>query len=364
MASGEDIAPALLSAEEEFFITREADQYLHEQEIPADFEDHLKEFFEGGREESATKEEPGHDFPEYVDGVEFDGEEQNPGTAFKPAGETEEVVFEAVDEENHSDREFGERLEEDQDLMGTEIRMEGFPETPNTDEIRVAEGGKTRPADDTLSPLRNCIASLGIEINDALMESLFNEINKLNDLWISRPVEKIFLQLLSTVARHIDDYRQEASPDAQSLLLSIFNKLEFSGLTGSEITKVQEDLFSETSKILLWQQKMLARKAKDQGEDSGTAIADAGYEREGIHPEPALFFEQEREGLSSREAGEEQGNGREPAVMNTSSRDTFDEGKIGRIVRDELEKVRESLMVEMADLIRRHLDREPSERKD
>ena len=375
------------------------------------------------------------DFIEYIEGVEFDSEEESLETVFEPAGEMEEVVFEAVDEVSLSGREnddqvvfdgieedfdtyffgqdsdkpgeqadesdkpeetfgapgiFGERFEEDQELMGSEIRMEVFPETHKSEEIHIADAFRIQPAgdeslsggiepeggegfyvgsglsfpqdNDPLSPLRNCIASLGLEINDSILESLFDEINKLNDLWISRPVEKIFLQLLSTVARHIDDYRQEASPEAHSLLMSIFNKLELSGLPGVEIMEVQEDLLSETAKILLWQQKMLARKANAQTDESHSVFADSGEEREIREREPALFFEQEREeSLASQKSGENDGYEREPAVTTRSSHDAFDEEKISRIVRDELESLRQSLRVEMAELLRQHLDRNPSE---
>ncbi len=375
------------------------------------------------------------DFIEYIEGVEFDSDEEGPETVFAPVGETEEVVFEAVDEENFSDKEgdvifdeleeafdtyftqqesivdktdertgepddqylgssnsFHESFVEDQELMGSEIRMEVFPEIPKREEMHVDEGVKATQAkddnegllrgietereeglftgselsfmkdDDLLSPLRSCIASLGLEINDSILESLFDEINVLNNLWISNPVEKLFLQLLSTVALHIHDYRHEASPEAYNLLLSVFNKLEHSNLAGVDSMEVQEDLLSETSKVLLWQQKMLTRKATEQGDGIDAYFGGAGDETEGSHLEPAFLFEQDRQGSGTSGKEKAGDGGSEPEMRTWSSPDALDEEKIGRIVRDEVETLRQTLRLELADLLHQHLDKEPSER--
>ena len=392
---------------------------------------------------AALKDEPSEtlsvlqedgDFIEYIEGVEFDSE--GPETVFEP--ETEEVVFEAVDEERLSDKEddvifagveeafdtyfaeqeslsdkageepeepddhggfsniFGEGYEEDQELMGSEIRMEVFPEMPKIEE-HVAAGLRATPAEDKtaedktesliggtetereeglftgselsfmedndpLSPLRSCIASLGLEINDSILESLFDEINILNNLWISNPVEKLFLQLLSTVALHIHDYRHEASPEAYNLLMSVFNKLEHSNLAGVDILEVQEDLLSETSKILLWQQKMLTRKATEQGDERETYLGGAGGGTGRSHFEPASLFEQDGQdpGISQKEREDDESS--EPETRTWSSPDSLAEEKISRIVRDEVEMLRQTLRMEIADLLHQHLEREPSER--
>ena len=137
--------------------------------------------------------------------------------------------------------------------------------------------------------MRNCVASLGLEINDSILGSLFDEVNNLQNLWISQPAEKTFLQLLSTVAQHIDHYRHEASPEAHGLLMSGFDKLERSRLAGVDKTEVQESLLSETTKVLIWQQKMLTRKAAEQGEDF-SAIFEAVDDDTEVD-EPSLLFD-------------------------------------------------------------------------
>ncbi len=373
------------------------------------------------------------DFIEYIEGVEFDSEEETPETVFEPVGKTEEVVFEAADEGSLSEREseeqvffdeveeeldkyftehdgdkrgdetvepdeeyfgspniFGERLDENQGLIGSEIRMEVFPETPKAEEVYVFEevtdsfaedvglsqevvtekgeafytGSElsSMKDDDPLSSLRNCVASLGREISDATLESLFDEINKLNKLWTLKPVEKIFLQLLSTVAEHIHDYRHQASPEAHSLLMSVFNKLEISSLAGVEIMEVQEDLLSETSKILLWQQKMISRKTAEQGDELVPVFEGAADDTEIDDFKPGLFFEHDRLGKGvSQEDGERGEHGSAPDVKSEPSADALDAEKISRIVRVELETLRQSFRTEMADLLRQHLDKGPSD---
>jgi hypothetical protein len=94
--------------------------------------------------------------------------------------------------------------------------MEVFSEIPKIKEMHVAEGLTVTLAkdDDLLSQLRSCIASLGLKNNDSISESLFDTINILNNLRISNPVDKLFLQFLSTVALHIHNYRHEVSPEA------------------------------------------------------------------------------------------------------------------------------------------------------
>jgi pilus assembly protein FimV len=325
------------------------------------------------------------DFIDYIEGVEFDSEEDSLGSAIEPVSQEEEVVFEAVDEESihegrrdeeitfdaleeeldkyfteHADQsekgdyerekpgkadEFFEEAETlgqslEEGLVGSEIQTDQFLGVPGAEKPYVSGGegllenerlfGERGPhspgfvvpereigpsgEEDPLSRLRNCVASLGLEINDSILGSLFDEVNNLQNLWISEPAEKTFLQLLSTVARHIDHYRHEASPEAHGLLMSVFDKLERARLAGVDKTEVQESLLSETTKVLLWQQKMLIRRTVDQGEDLSTVF--------------------------------------EPVDDDTE--------KITRIVKDELAMLRQSFRSEMSDLLHQYFEKDTS----
>lgn len=113
---------------------------------------------------------------------------------------------------------------------------------------------------DPLAGLRDCIESLGIELNDKIINGLFQEINDLRQKWSNRPLEKTFLQLLSTITQHIDRYRFEASSDAHNLLHSVFTAL--SARREEDMHYNQELLLMESLKVLEWQQGMLTRQAQ------------------------------------------------------------------------------------------------------
>ncbi len=121
--------------------------------------------------------------------------------------------------------------------------------------------------DDELSELRAGIASLGVEIGDSIIEGLLTEINRLRHRMMTKPVEKTFLQLLSTIVQHIGQYKYESSSEAHTLVLSVFDKLELSQKKGADQTQSQEILLAETCKVLLWQQKMLDRQAVKKGDE-------------------------------------------------------------------------------------------------
>jgi pilus assembly protein FimV len=373
---------------------------------------------------------------DYIEGVEFDSEEEGIETVFEPVRETEQVVFEAADKGSifgtepdehvnfeeaeeeldkffaeHDDlseiqaqeseepektdgylwesETFGKSFEEDQGLVGSEIQMEAFSEPPSLEKSSVFEGliaplaednsssGKIEPqveqlvfaevdssstrGDDPLSNLRTCVTSLGLEVNDSILGSLFNEVDNLKNLWIAKPLEKTLLQLLSTVAQHIDNYRHDANPEAHGLIMSVFDKLELSMVAGVENIAIQEALLSETSKVLLWQQKMLTRKATEKDDDFGAVFEAVDDNTEVENLEPVLFLEEEREHIGiSQEEGRTLEQGTEPYVIKKDTVDALDTEKITQIVRVEMEALRQSFRSEINDLLHQHFDKNAS----
>ncbi len=139
---------------------------------------------------------------------------------------------------------------------------ESFHESSEEDLAPLAFG-----VEDELSELRAGVASLGVEINDSIIAGILTEINRLRHRMMTKPVEKTYLQLLSTVVQHIGHYKYESSSDAHTLMLSVFDKLELSQKKETDPQQTQEKLLAETCKILLWQQKMLDRQAVQTGDD-------------------------------------------------------------------------------------------------
>ncbi len=121
--------------------------------------------------------------------------------------------------------------------------------------------------DDELSGLRAGVASLGVEINDGIVDGLLTEINQVRQRMVSMPVEKTFLQLLSTIVQHIGRYKYESSSEAHTLMLSVFDKLELAQKDTASREQSQETLLAETCKVLLWQQKMLDRQVVKNGDE-------------------------------------------------------------------------------------------------
>jgi pilus assembly protein FimV len=232
-------------------------------------------------EEEATEEEGAtaimhpEDNEDYIIGIEA-------------ADEEEEVIFEAAEEsgaEAQESPECGEFMDEyDDDSFGNTLLsdneytkkpaepvdewrestedIEEYPDelTPLTEQepdTSIAVGHDQALL--KLADLRNCIASIGLEIDDGILAGLNEEIEKLRHIWMEKPAEKTFLQLLSTIAKHIEKYRYEADQESNRLLLSVFEKLEFTVMEEAGSAEVQEALLSETSRVLQWQARLIDR---------------------------------------------------------------------------------------------------------
>lgn len=226
------------------------------------------------------------------------------------AADEEEVIFEAVVEGGDEARESpvdGEFIDEygDDDSFGITLLSdsdytkkpaepvgEGREATEEIDEYpdELTPLAEQKPDTSTaagqgqallkLADLRNCIASIGLEIDDDIIAGLNDEIEKLRHAWMEKPAERTFIQLLSTIAKHIEKYRYEADQESNRLLLSVFEKLEFTVMEEADSAEVQEALLSETSRVLQWQARLIDRmppssqESKEQGDEQEAAIAD------------------------------------------------------------------------------------------
>ncbi len=204
--------------------------------------------------------------------------------------EEEEVVFELADEPVETESTDAATpapvQEEPEPVFADEIAEELPPAFFETiqDEVGLpfAAAGLTDPSTMTSGPLAGlggCIESLGIELNDGIINGLFREINVLRQRWATRPLEKTFLQLISTITQHIDRYRFEASAEAHNLLRSVYNAL--SATRQDDLQYNQELLLAETLKVLEWQQGMLTRQVMQKGGQL-TLAAPVGTEAEQI----------------------------------------------------------------------------------
>jgi len=147
--------------------------------------------------------------------------------------------------------------------------------TEKSDEVIEAADQDLAAADDPIEALGLYIDSIGLELDDKIIESLSSEIDQLNHLWAAKPLEKSFLQLLSTVTQHIDQYRSDSSSESYGLLKSGYDAL---GSLGEDAGQNQELLYNEISRVVQWQQDMLSARelsAKDVPEGKITAVEDS-----------------------------------------------------------------------------------------
>lgn len=179
----------------------------------------------------------------------------------------EEVVFELAEDEQISPVDT--EIDEDEKVFS-----EKFKTTDNEDSEQILVSEEAPAVDEDayslLEPeqdlpvavfgkLGTCVDSLGIELDDKVVQGLMEEINNLRQHFTDKPLEKTFLQLLSTVVKHIDQNRYDSSADAYGLLKSICNALF--DLQDNDLQHNQEMLFKETEKVLMWQEDILAEQA-------------------------------------------------------------------------------------------------------
>ena len=213
--------------------------------------------------------------------------------------EEEEVVFEAVDESlepltddpksYEDDDTFGITLLDDGEYGGKagekldsgtveeEVAAEAIADIQTSDDPRSSAYVKPHveiPVQESLSGMRNCIASLGLEIDSNILDSMNVEIEKLRHTWMDKPAEKTFIQLLSTIAAHINRYRYESDQEANKLLLSVFDKLELTATGQADNAEIQESLLNETSKVLQWQARLIDRVPATTGSEESSTLAE------------------------------------------------------------------------------------------
>ncbi len=202
--------------------------------------------------------------------------EETPEETFSPPVSEdiaeEEVIFELVEEVDQSfalqpDSGIIEQTPSDE-LSAADDSILASPlfaaeEAESVEELP-QESGLPLEADVALGvygPLRICVDSLGIELDDNVIQGLWREINSLRRNLSDKPLEKTFLQLLATITRHIDQNRSDSESDAYVLLQSVCGGL--TALQHDDIQHNQEILLIETEKVLKWQEELLFEQMRN-----------------------------------------------------------------------------------------------------
>lgn len=178
--------------------------------------------------------------------------------------EEEEVIFLPVDEEELIAAEAPEGVVVVEEAVsqdtGNEVDYFEKAEAAVQGKLSVAEG-KIQEYAGPLGGLGRCLNSLAGSQKPGNTAELFREIHSLRQKWAEAPLEKTFLQLLSTVGQHIDRYGTVDGSESYRLLQSVYAAFaRFLENPGQS----QDLLLVQTLKVLEWQQEIIAGQQAGQ----------------------------------------------------------------------------------------------------
>jgi len=187
-----------------------------------------------------------------------------PAEADLASDEEEDVIFLPVDEEELLAAEASQVVVEEMaaDSQATGEKVDSAEETEAAVEgTPSAAEGKHQEYVGPLGGIGRCISSLAGHQEPGNTVELFREIHSLRQKWAAAPLEKTFLQLLSTVGQHVDRYGSADGSESHKLLQSVFaafaRYLENPG-------QRQDLLLAQTLKVLEWQQGLIAGEKAGQ----------------------------------------------------------------------------------------------------
>ncbi len=178
------------------------------------------------------------------------------------AEETEEelVIFEAVGDDVEVDPLPGEEYADNTVGSAGDETLEFSADEENSP-ADTFEGSsfKSVPAD--YSALSNAIQHLKEDTTTANLQALFGETNKARTQSTSDITGKIFLQLLSTVSQHIERNMDEPKSVSLALIDDVYSGLQMSSSADVSFEKVQQQLLTCTSQVMLLQQQDIVKVA-------------------------------------------------------------------------------------------------------
>jgi len=121
----------------------------------------------------------------------------------------------------------------------------------------------------SIKELKSVILSLEWEITDQVMQTLAEEISKLESLFKSDKIIVAFLQLLGSLGKYIRKKRADAHPDSIRLLHSVYESLEKAMLSDelSDAAK-KKMLVSQVSRYKKLKKEIVVAKAVTSKKDS------------------------------------------------------------------------------------------------
>ena len=232
-----------------------------------------------------------------------------PGEDDSAEMESEEIVFEVVDDDVEVD------------LLPGEEYVESSTEFEEQGEV----------FSDKYVSLGSGITSLKESLTTETLQSVFAEINRLRNLTISDHTAKIYLQLLSTICQHLERNIADLDASVLSLMDEVFDGIKMNASSDAAPDQIQQHLLTCTSQVLLLQQKDI------------------------VNSQPALLEDQaelkdvvDTFGSDNAEIGDEQ------AVIEDSSES---EDKLVSIVQDELADIKQIFVDEIRTIRKKFINK-------
>jgi pilus assembly protein FimV len=151
--------------------------------------------------------------------------------------------------------------------VGDDVEVDALPPAVFGGVVSGAEvEGEFDKKQESLEGLQACRNAIISKEYEMAFPFLFTEINRLRDNGGFHYTRNSFLQLLEIVGQHIDQYRDEADDDSLILLQSLCYKLEQVSQGQRDFDKgCEQILFTETGKVLSWQQSLISLLITSQG---------------------------------------------------------------------------------------------------
>jgi pilus assembly protein FimV len=182
----------------------------------------------------------------------------------------EAAVFVAEREADASAAGMDETLEVVFESVGDDVEVDELPCAIGS---AVGGGDIIRESDSSLG-LQECVSSILLKEYDVAFPDFHAKIDGLRQWWHGQYVNTTILQLMLTVGQYIDTYRAEADPEAFTLLKSLGDTLaKICTMKAGFDMGCQQMLAEEVTKVLLWQQGLIATlTAKQERGDSFSGV--------------------------------------------------------------------------------------------
>lgn len=120
-----------------------------------------------------------------------------------------------------------------------------FSEDDGVDDDDLFQEDMENPVDSEIRELKAVVLSIDWEINDEIMSGLMKQIDALKKIYQKDQILVLFLQLLGTVGKYIQQKKAKAHPDSIKLLSSAYQSFE-KAVTNKQLSETDRKKLLQT----------------------------------------------------------------------------------------------------------------------